>query len=156
MSFYLAVSVEQTELRPMARNFLRAAALLLSIPVSFDVGQREEIALSNGRIYPKGGELLSALGAVLPQEDIPAAVVSGLEALQAWLRVETELQAMDLQDSMAAILQEVERQTVFYRAEDSGEVFADFWAAWSELYPRPQRFEILGDSVRRTIGRQCD
>ena len=153
MSFYLAVSVEQTELRPLARNFLRAAALLLSVPVSFDVGQREEIALSNGKIYPKGGELLSALGAVLPQEIISATVVSGLEALQAWLRVETELQAMDVQDSMTAILHEVERQTVFYRAEDSSEAFEDFWAAWSELYPRPQRFEILGDSVINEINR---
>ena len=153
MSFYLAVSVEQTELRPLARNFLRAAALPLSLPVSFDVGQREEIALSNGTVYPKGGELLSALGAVLPQEEIPAAVVSGLEALQAWLQTNAEIPAIDKKSPLPAILQEVERQTVFYCTKNSDDAFADFWAAWSRFYPRPQRFTIQGNSVINEINR---
>ena len=48
MNHYLAVSPGKTVLRPLAKNILRAAALVEAIPVQFSFSGRAGIALSTG------------------------------------------------------------------------------------------------------------
>ena len=52
MNHYLAVSPGKTVLRPLAKNILRAAALVEAIPVQFSFSGRAGIALSTGEPFP--------------------------------------------------------------------------------------------------------
>lgn len=54
MNHYLAVSPGKTVLRPLAKNILRAAALVEAIPVQFSFSGRAGIALSTANRIPVG------------------------------------------------------------------------------------------------------
>ena len=84
MNHYLAVSPGKTVLRPLAKNILRAAALVEAIPVQFSFSGRAGIALSTGEPYPRGTQLLSALKGLAPHEPIPPAVSAALDDLRQW------------------------------------------------------------------------
>ena len=85
MNHYLAVSPGKTVLRPLAKNILRAAALVEAIPVQFSFSGRAGIALSTGEPYPRGTQLLSDLEGLAPHEPIPPAVSAALDDLRQWL-----------------------------------------------------------------------
>ena len=147
MSLYLAVSLEKTALRPLAKNLLRAAALTVSLPVTFSFDQPEGLRLSSGEEAPRGDVLLAALGAICPTEPLSPEILGALEELRSWI-CSVLPQPVSLPEMpLASFLQEVQRQSLFYSAGAPEADFAPFWKTWETYYPLPQHFHITGRSV---------
>ena len=138
MNHYLAVSPGKTVLRPLAKNILRAAALVEAIPVQFSFSGRAGIALSTGEPYPRGTQLLSALEGLAPHEPIPPAVSAALDDLRQWLDDGPGQKSFG--PSFPLLLEEVRRQSVFSTCGNPQEPFMAFWEQWRRYYPLPQNF----------------
>ena len=147
MSFYLAVSLGKTVLRPLAKNLLRAAALFVSLPTEFSFDRPGGIALSSGERYPQGEILLDILRGICPTEPIAPEVTRALGELRTWLTSVLPQQVAFPELSLATLLQEVRRQSLFYSAGTPEPGFAAFWKAWESYYLIPQQFHITGRSA---------
>lgn len=152
MNHYLAVSPGKTVLRPLAKNILRAAALVEAIPVQFSFSGRAGIALSTGEPYPRGTQLLSALEGLAPHEPVPPAVSAALDDLRQWLDDGPGQKSFG--PSFPLLLEEVRRQSVFSTCGDPQEPFTAFWEQWRRYYPLPQTFEIRGKSTINEVNQQ--
>lgn len=152
MNHYLAVSPGKTVLRPLAKNILRAAALVEAIPVQFSFSGRAGIALSTGEPYPRGTQLLSALEGLAPHEPIPPAVSAALDDLRQWLDDGPGQKSFG--PSFPLLLEEVRRQSVFSTCGNPQEPFMAFWEQWRRYYPLPQTFEIRGKSTINEVNQQ--
>ena len=136
MSLYLAVSLEKTALRPLAKNLLRAAALTVSLPVTFSFDQPEGLRLSSGEEAPQGDALLAALGAICPTEPLSPEILAALEELRSWICSVLPQPVTLPEMPLASLLQEVQRQSLFYSASAPEADFAPFWKTWETSMPR--------------------
>ena len=156
MRLLLNIVVGKKRIRPLARNLLRAVALQVDFGLAMSSGDKEEIFVSGGEVYPLAAteSLMKELSALEADIPLPEMFKTQMALLLSWLEAQTVGGETGDNFSLEELLEEVRRQGVFYTAGEPGKKFSGFWRKWREKYPYPQDFRVTGKNVINEINRQ--
>lgn len=153
ISLNILIATGRDDLRPFARNMLRAVAVTAGGTVRFEASLHQSI-ISGQERYHKAAQLLNLLRRLDPEQPLPLKAVMVLGNLLEWLQQKSGKSVPPLQVQLGPFLEEVRLKSLYYTSSQKESAFDAFWVRWEESYPLPQTFPVCGHGIINEINKQ--